>query len=49
MIAEHKLPLLDRMTHEDERFPHTRIKEAIERAADSDSLKVIIDWKTEDS
>jgi len=34
------------MTHDSERFPHTKIKEAIFRAADPDSLKVIIDWNT---
>ena len=32
------------MTNQTERFPHTQILEAIRRAADSDSLKVIIDW-----
>ena len=39
-----KLPLIGKMTNQTERFPHTQILEAIRRAADSDSLKVIIDW-----
>jgi threonine dehydrogenase-like Zn-dependent dehydrogenase len=43
-IGEGRLPRLDRMTDDSERFPHTRILEAIRRAADRDSLKVIIDW-----
>jgi L-iditol 2-dehydrogenase len=43
-IGEGRLPRLDRMTDASERFPHTRILEAIRRAADGDSLKVIIDW-----
>ncbi|OHD80441.1 MAG: hypothetical protein A3J97_02285 [Spirochaetes bacterium RIFOXYC1_FULL_54_7] len=45
MINEGKLPLLNRMTNPSERFPHTRILDAIDRAADPDSLKVIIDWE----
>ena len=44
LLSEKRLPLLDRMTNETERFPHTKIMEAIERAADPDSLKVIIEW-----
>ena len=44
MLAGGMLPKLDRMTCPNERFPHTQIKEAISRAADSDSLKAIIDW-----
>jgi len=43
-LSKQQLPLLDKMTNETERFPHTQIKEAIERASDRDSLKVIIDW-----
>jgi L-iditol 2-dehydrogenase len=43
-LSEKGLPLIDRMTDETERFSHTQIREAIDRAADSDSLKVIIDW-----
>jgi hypothetical protein len=35
---------LDLMTNESERFHHSQILEAIQRAADKDSLKVIITW-----
>jgi L-iditol 2-dehydrogenase len=45
MINNGKLPLLGRMTSESERFPHGKIREAIERASTPDSLKVIIDWE----
>jgi len=44
LLANRKLPLIDRMTNETERFPHTRLQEAIKRASDPDSLKVIIEW-----
>jgi threonine dehydrogenase-like Zn-dependent dehydrogenase len=44
LLANGKLPLLDRMTYDSERFKHSEIKEAIARAADPDSLKVIIEW-----
>ncbi len=44
LLAGNKLPRIDRMTNDTERFKHTQIREAIERAADPDSLKVIIDW-----
>jgi threonine dehydrogenase-like Zn-dependent dehydrogenase len=44
LIEENKLPLLGRMTDNTERYPHTNIKGAIDRASDPDSLKVIIDW-----
>lgn len=44
MLSENRLPNLDRMTDSTERFPHTKILEAIQRAAAPDSLKVIIDW-----
>ncbi|WP_309396467.1 alcohol dehydrogenase catalytic domain-containing protein [Cerasicoccus maritimus] len=44
MINGKKLPLLDKMTNESERFHHSQILEAIQRAADKDSLKVIINW-----
>jgi len=47
LIDDDKLPLLGRMTYDSERFGHTQIKEAITRAADKDSLKVIIDWERE--
>lgn len=45
LIEEGRLPLLGRMTDQSERFPHHKIREAIDRAADPDSLKVIIDWE----
>lgn len=45
MINEGRLPLLDRMTDASERFDRNSIREAIERAADKDSLKIIIDWE----
>ncbi|WP_309386402.1 alcohol dehydrogenase catalytic domain-containing protein [Cerasicoccus frondis] len=44
MINGRKLPLLDKMTNDSERFHHSQIHEAIQRAADKDSLKVIINW-----
>jgi len=45
MINAGRLPLLGRMTNQEERFPHTRIRESIERASSADSLKVIINWE----
>lgn len=44
LLSEGCLPLLDRMTNETERFRPDQMQEAIDRAADRDSLKVIIDW-----
>ncbi|WOO42745.1 zinc-dependent alcohol dehydrogenase [Rubellicoccus peritrichatus] len=44
LLANGKLTLIDRMTNATERFDHTQIMQAITRAADKDSLKVIIDW-----
>jgi len=44
LLSKKKLPLIERMTNETERFNHTQILEAIQRAADPDSLKVIINW-----
>jgi threonine dehydrogenase-like Zn-dependent dehydrogenase len=44
LLSEQRLPLIDRMTNPSERFPHTQILQAIQRAADPDSLKVIIEW-----
>ena len=44
-LSENGLPLIDRMTNDTERFDHTQLREAIERAADPDSLKVIINWE----
>ncbi len=43
-IAEGRLPQLHRMTRADERFPPERLADAIARAADPDSLKVIVEW-----
>jgi len=45
MIASGKLSKLPLMTNSSERFRHQQIAEAIERAADKDSLKVIVDWE----
>jgi len=44
LLSKGKLPKLHLMTNPSERFKHYQIKEAIHRAADPDSLKVIIDW-----
>lgn len=44
LLADGKLPRIDRMTHDSERFHHSEIRQAIERASDPDSLKVIIEW-----
>ncbi|MCH2154576.1 MAG: zinc-binding dehydrogenase [Opitutales bacterium] len=44
MLAEGRLPKIDLMTNETERFKPDQMLEAIHRAADKDSLKVIIDW-----
>ncbi len=43
-LSEGRLPKLDLMTNASERFRHDQLLPAIQRAADSDSLKVIIDW-----
>lgn len=43
-LSEGRLPKIDLMTNESERFHHTEIHAAVQRAADSDSLKVIVDW-----
>ncbi|MEC9091792.1 MAG: alcohol dehydrogenase catalytic domain-containing protein [Planctomycetota bacterium] len=45
MLAENQLTQIDLMTNETEKFHHTEIMAAIHRAADKDSLKVIIDWE----
>lgn len=45
ILANRKLPRLDAMTDASEKFHHTEIMAAIDRAADKDSLKVIIDWE----
>ena len=44
MLLENQLPNLGKMTNDSEVFSRHQIREAIARAADSDSLKVIIDW-----
>jgi L-iditol 2-dehydrogenase len=44
MLAEGRLPKLGLMTDATERFGPDQILAAINRAADPDSLKVIIDW-----
>ena len=44
-LSEGRLPKIDLMTNESERFHHSKIYDAVQRAADRDSLKVIIDWK----
>lgn len=43
-LSDGRLPKIDLMTNDSERFHHSEILQAVERAADSDSLKVIIDW-----
>jgi L-iditol 2-dehydrogenase len=44
MLANNRLPNIDRMTNDSERFHYTQLHQAIQRAGDSDSLKVIINW-----
>ena len=44
MLNKGKLDKIDKMTNESEKFHHSDILGAIHRAADSDSLKVIINW-----
>ncbi len=44
-LCEGRLPKLDLMTNDSERFAHAGIEQAVARAADRDSLKVIIDWE----
>jgi L-iditol 2-dehydrogenase len=43
-LSEGRLPKIDLMTNDSERFRQGQILEAIDRATDPDSLKVIIDW-----
>ncbi|MFP4070010.1 MAG: alcohol dehydrogenase catalytic domain-containing protein [Verrucomicrobiota bacterium] len=45
MINGRELPLLDKMTYPNERFHHSELAAAIRRAADKDSLKVIVDFE----
>ena len=42
LLSTGKLPNLPKMTRADERFSHTQLLPALQRAADRDSLKVII-------
>ena len=44
-LSEGRLPKIDLMTNASERFRHADLHRAIARAADPDSLKVIIDWE----
>jgi len=44
LLANHRLPRIDLMTNETERFHYPQLLEAIQRAGSSDSLKVIINW-----
>jgi len=44
MLLEGQLPKLNKMTRQDEYFDKSQILEAIKRADDRDSLKVIINW-----
>jgi threonine dehydrogenase-like Zn-dependent dehydrogenase len=46
LLNGRRLPRIDRMTGDDERFSPARLREAIDRAAAPDSLKVIINWDT---
>ena len=43
-IAGGRLPGLDRMTNDSERFRPDQLEQAMARAAAPDSLKVIVDW-----
>ena len=45
LLRKGKLPGLGRMTQDNERFHHSQLKAAIARAADRDSLKVIVNWE----
>lgn len=43
-LVEGRLPRIDKMTNPTERFESTELQSAISRAADRDSLKVIVNW-----
>ncbi len=45
LLSNGALHRIDGMTNASERFPHGQIAAAMSRAADSDSLKVIINWE----
>lgn len=44
MLTNNRLPHLNKMTYKNEVFDKNHILEAIQRADDSDSLKVIVNW-----
>ena len=44
LLNNNELPLIERMTNDQERFTHTQIRQAIEKASSPDSLKIIINW-----
>ncbi len=44
-LSQERLSRIDRMTDDSERFKPDQLGAAIARAADSDSLKVIVDWE----
>lgn len=44
MLDGKQLPKIDLMTHDSEKFHHSDMMAAVRRAADKDSLKVIIEW-----
>ena len=44
LLSQKRLPKIDLMTNESEVFDHSQIGQAVQRAADSDSLKVIVNW-----
>ena len=46
MLRNHRLPNIGRMTRNDEVFAHAQLDNAIEKATEGDSLKVIIDWNS---
>ncbi len=43
-LSEGRLPKIDLMTNDSERFGSNELEAAIARAADSDSLKVVVHW-----
>lgn len=43
-LSEGRLPKIGLMTNDSERFEHDNLIGAVERASDSDSLKVIVNW-----
>ena len=45
LLAGKRLPRIQRMTYDNERFHHSQILNAINRASDNNSLKIIINWE----